>query len=96
MVVGKWEGCCYILRRDLLAERARDREAVLWLKLVAVGTRTYMRAASPEDQEVCCWSAADKGHTLLIVRTQWTYLLAAPCFGPHASIAHGPGIQTFS
>ena len=82
MVVGVWEGCCYILRRDLLAERACDRESVLWLELAAVGTRTHMRAASPEDQEVCCWSAADNGHTLLIVRTQWTYLLAPPRLGP--------------
>ena len=52
MIVGVWDGCYYVLRRDLLARRARDREAVLWLKLAGDGSQKRMRPASPRDQEV--------------------------------------------
>ncbi|CAL5224938.1 g7707 [Coccomyxa viridis] len=51
MVVGVWDSCCYVLRRDLLAERACNREAVLWLKLVGDGPQKHMRPASPLNQE---------------------------------------------
>ena len=52
MVVGVWERCCYILRRDLLARHACKEKAVLWLKLAGDGSQKHMRAASPQDQEV--------------------------------------------
>ncbi len=52
MVVGVWDSCCYVLRRDLLAERACNREAVLWLKLAGDGPQKHMRPASPLNQEV--------------------------------------------
>ena len=57
MVVGVWERCCYLLRRDLLAMRACNREAVLYLNLVGDGTQKRMSAALPQDQEVFRQSA---------------------------------------
>ncbi len=52
MVVGVWDSCCYVLRRDLLSMRACNREAVLWLKLAGTGSQKHMCAASPQDQKV--------------------------------------------
>lgn len=52
MVVGTWDSCCYILRKDLLGRRACHREEALWLKLAGDGTEKHMQMASPQDQEV--------------------------------------------
>ena len=52
MVVACWEDCCYVLRRDLLAGRAADREAALWLRLDTAGMQQRMRRALPQEAEV--------------------------------------------
>ena len=50
--MAQWEGCCYVLRRDLLAKRAADKHAVLWLKLAWEGEQRQMCRASPQEAEV--------------------------------------------
>lgn len=52
MVVAQWDDCCYIMRRDLLAERADNKSAVYWLKLAQNGKQKYMGRASPQEAEV--------------------------------------------
>ena len=51
-MVAQWEGCCYVLRRDLLAKRAADKHAVLWLRLAHKGKHRQMCRASPQEAEV--------------------------------------------
>ena len=51
-MVAQWEGCCYVLRRDLLAKRAADKHAVFWLKLTQEGEQRQMCRASPQEAEV--------------------------------------------
>ena len=52
LVVAQWEGCCYVMRSDLLAKRAAERHTVLWLKLAQEGEPRQMCRASPQEVEV--------------------------------------------
>lgn len=53
MLVGQWDGCCYVLRKDLLAERAGSIEAVQFIKLAKDGAQKCMQPASPQELKVC-------------------------------------------